>query len=1127
MEKFFQDIIKRGAIIEGPFWPDPIEIIEIEELETNQENFKIKIGYRNTRTSIFDTQILDKEDLKKIKVKVSELDFSAKASEVFLAIESIRLKYASLFDPFLALNTSKIDPLPFQIEAVYGYVLKLPRIRFLIADDPGAGKTIMTGLILKELKLRGLAKRILIVVPGHLKDQWIREMKEKFQETFIEINRNLMNSLYGENPWAVKNQVITSMDFAKQEDILPSLSSTHWDLVIVDEAHKMAAYRYSDKTSKTDRYKLGEILSKISTHLLFLTATPHKGDQENFRLFLDLLVPGFFAKEEFIQESINNKDNPLFIRRLKEDLRDLEGKPIFTNRYPKTIKFRLSDKEKKLYNELSEYVISQYNKALQKDKKRNIAFALLILQRRMASSTYALLKSLERRKQRLEELFKKSELEKEKSYFSFDIEEFEEYNEKERWEKEKEWETLSLAETKEELYQEINILENLIKKANEIIDEENEIKLTELKKAIEEGLKKIIEIQGNEKILIFTESKDTLDYLVQKIKSWEYSVNSIDGSMSLEDRIKAERIFRDQTQIMVATEAAGEGINLQFCHIMINYDIPWNPTRLEQRMGRIHRYGQQKDVYIFNLVAEDTREGKVLIKILEKLDEIREALGSDKVFDVIGEIFQGKNLYQLILDSVSNAKTLDEIINEIDIKVNEEYVSKIKDVLGESLATKYIDYTKIKEITQKAKEYRLVPEYVEGFFKKAFEKIGGEFFRKKDGFIKIDSIPYEIKQIANEFNFKSQYGELMKSYPKATFDKEKAFKNPDAEFISFGHPLLEALIEYINKNYENELKKGAVFEDPSCKYNGIVWFFEGEVKDGTGNIAGKKIMAIYDDGKNLQSINPAIVWDLIPIDETDKSFSIDKNQLQERKNKAKRFSIKILEDYQKEISKERERQKEIKTKYGLKSLEYLIEELVEEILKLEERKEKGEKVDLVITNKNERKNQYEEAKQKLEKEIEQEASLAISDPKFLSAIYIKPSSSESDDMVGSEEIEKIGMNIVMEYEKSQGREPEDVSKENLGYDIRSKGKNEIRYIEVKTRKDEGSIALTLNEKNYAERFKEQYWLYVVYNAASNPELLIINNPAEKLKMEEKKEVRFIITSEECKKKAIKTLPKYH
>jgi len=823
MEELPEELFKKGVIIEGPFWPDPVEIIEVEEIERDEENLIIKIGYRNTKTSVFGTQILNKEDLKKIKAKVSELDFSSKASDVFLAIEAIRFRYASLFDPFLALNTSKIDPLPFRIEAVYGYALKLPKIRFLIADDPGAGKTIMAGLILKELKLRGLAKRILIVVPGHLKDQWIREMKEKFQETFLEVNRSLMNSLYGENPWEIKNQVITSMDFAKQEDILHSLSSTHWDLVIVDEAHKMAAYRYGDKTSKTDRYKLGEVLSKTSTHLLFLTATPHKGDPENFRLFLDLLIPGFFATDKLIQESINNKDNPLFIRRLKEYLRDLEGKRIFTNRYPKTIKFRLSDEEKKLYNELSKYVISQYSNALQKDKKRNVAFALLILQRRMASSTYALLKSLERRKQRLEELLKKNELEKEKSYPVFDIEEFEEYSEQERWEKEKEWETLSLAETKEELQQEINTIEDLIEKANEIIKEENEIKLTELKKAIEEGLKKIREIQGNEKILIFTESKDTLDYLVKKIESWGYSVNFIHGGMSLEERIRAEKDFRDKTQIMVATEAAGEGINLQFCHIMINYDIPWNPTRLEQRMGRIHRYGQQKDVYIFNLVAEDTREGKVLIKILEKLDEIREALGSDKVFDVIGEIFQGKNLYQLILDAVANAKTLDEIITEIDIKVDEEYISKIKNALGESLATKHIDYTKIKEITQKAKEYRLIPEYVEGFFKKAFEKIGGEFSIKKDGFIKIESIPYEIRQIANDSNFKAQYGELMKSYSKATFDKEKAFKNPDSEFISFGHPLLEALIEYIHKNYEDKLKKGTVFEDPSCKYNGIVW----------------------------------------------------------------------------------------------------------------------------------------------------------------------------------------------------------------------------------------------------------------------------------------------------------------
>ncbi|GFP35830.1 hypothetical protein HKBW3S43_01617, partial [Candidatus Hakubella thermalkaliphila] len=433
--------------------------------------------------------------------------------------------------------------------------------------------------------------------------------------------------------------------------------------------------RYGDKLSRTERYKLGEVISKTTDHLLFLTATPHKGDPENYRLFLDLLVPGFFATQELIDESLKNRDNPLFIRRMKEDLKDFEGKPIFTNRYPKTIKFRLSEKEKKLYNELSKYVISQYNRALQMDKRRNVAFALLILQRRMASSTYALLRSLERRKERLEDLLKGPELIKEVPTY-IDIEEVDDYEEEGRWEQEKKWETLSIAENREELEKEIATLNELIAEAKEILDEEQEVKLTELKKAVEGGFKKIREMQGNEKILIFTESRDTMEYLLKRIKSWGYSVNYIHGGMRLEERVEAEKVFQHEKQIMVATEAAGEGINLQFCHLMINYDIPWNPNRLEQRMGRIHRYGQQKDVYVFNLVAEDTREGQVLAKIFDKLEEIRKAMGSDKVFDVIGDVFYGKNLYQLILDAVASAKSMDEIIKELDIRVDEKYIKK-------------------------------------------------------------------------------------------------------------------------------------------------------------------------------------------------------------------------------------------------------------------------------------------------------------------------------------------------------------------------------------------------------------------------------------------------------------------
>jgi len=1100
-------MIKEGSIIKGSLWPEPVEVKKIEEIGDY-----IHIVGATLHSKTYVDQLIPKREFNKLEVVDILLDFSMPGEEAFLALEGERYRFASLFDPLLAMNISKIDPLPFQIEAVYGYILKLPRIRFLLADDPGAGKTIMAGLVHKELKLRGLVNRTLIVVPGHLKDQWLREMKEKFQEHFVVIDRSSFLAHYGENPWERENQVITSMDFAKQENILPSLKSVEWDLVIVDEAHKMAAYRYGDKTKKTKRYQLGEVLSKNTSHLLFLTATPHKGDPENFRLLLDLLVPGFFSTTELINESLRNRDNPLFIRRLKEDLRDFDGKPIFTKRYPKTIKFTLSDKEIELYNELSRYVITQYNLALkriQEMKRRNVAFALLILQRRMASSTYALLKSLKRRLQRLEELLKGPEIPEEK--IEIDLEEIEDYEEIERWKQERKWETLSVAANRDELMKEIETVKRLIKKAEEIIKEESEVKLRELKKAVEEGFKKIREMGGNEKILIFTESKDTMEYLVKKLREWGYSVNFMHGGMRLEDRIRAEKIFKHKTQIMVSTEAGGEGINLQFCHIMINYDIPWNPNRLEQRMGRIHRYGQQKDVYIFNLVAENTREGKVLIKLLDKLDEIRRALGSDKVFDVIGDIFYGKNLYQLIMEAVANTRNIDEIMEEIDIKLDENYIRRIKEALGESLATRYIDYTRIREMAEQAKEYRLIPEYIEEFFKKAFKRAGGRIRIRRDGFLAIDFVPYEIRKIASETNFKNRYGIVLREYPKVTFDKNVAFKNPDVEFISFGHPLLEALLEWIKRNFSHKLKKGAVFRDPSNRYNGILWFFEGEIRDGRGEVAGKKLITIYDNGEILQEVNPAIIWDFVPATESGRNYSVDISNLRE---KAEHYAISIIEKYRKDILKDRIRQAEVKRRYGIKSLQYLIDDLDVELAELYERQAEGEKVDIVIRNKEEKKRRYEEALKNLERDIDRELSLTMSMPKFIGAIRIEPLS-ETTDMTSDKEVEKIGMQIAMEYERNHGRIPEDVSKENLGFDIRSRDKNEIRYIEVKARAEIGPVALTPNEWFKAKRFKDQYWLYFVYNVARKPRLVIINNPVENLKWKEKIEVvRFIIPSEE-------------
>lgn len=1102
-------VIKPGSVIKGPYWPEPVEINLIEY----SGDFVHIIGVTKGKTKDHVDQIIPKTEFKDIIIIGDKISLSEEAWKVFLSIETLRYRFASLYDPLLAMNTSKVDPLPHQIEAVYGYVLKLPRIRFLIADDPGAGKTIMAGLIIKELKLRQLVNRVLIVCPGHLKDQWRRELADRFEETFEVIDRWRLDSLYRANVWLKENHIITSIDFAKREDILPLLQSAHFDLVIVDEAHKMSAYRYGEKTEKTDRYRLGEVLSSITNHLLFLTATPHKGDPENFRLFLDLLEPGFFASNEMILESIRSKDNPLFIRRIKEDLKDFEGKPLFLPRQIKTISFNLgkdSQKEKNLYNELSSYVNSQYNKALAKDKKRNVAFALVILQRRLASSTYALLKSLERRKKRLEELLKGFNRNRQpEGIFDYDV--VDDMTEEERWQQENIWETLSVAESREELEKEIKIIEGLMSRAMNIIQEEEEIKLKELKKALIDLSNKYT-YKRDRKILIFTESRDTLEYLEKKIKDWGFSVNTIHGGMALQDRISAEAIFKNETEVMVATEAAGEGINLQFCNLMINYDIPWNPNRLEQRMGRIHRYGQQREVYVFNLVAEDTREGKVLHKVFQKLDEIRQALGSDKVFDVLSEVLYNKNLSQLLMEAAANARNIDEILKEIEITVDEEYIAMVKENLGETLATRYIDYTRIKEMAQQAKEHRLIPEYTESYFKKAFVKSGGRLKERKDGFLSIESIPFEIRQISEGESFKKNYGQILKRYPKITFDKEIAFKTPDAEFVSFGHPLFEAVMSWVEENLMDSLINGATFIDPDGRLNGYILFYEGEIKDGTGAVAGKRLFSFYDNGTEVMPISPAIVWDLVEaegIEEKDIDIEVLKNRVSTK-------VISKLTGYKEEILKERNRQAEIKEKYGIKSLEHLIWKLDGELISLYGRKESGENVDIAIRNKEERKSDYEKALKDLKIQIEQGKSLTMSMPRFIGIIRVISSKEINKAMQSDAEIEAIGMKLAMKYEIDNGRVPEDVSSENLGFDIRSIDKDgSIRYIEVKARAEIGDIALTQNEWFKAQRFKEDYYLYVVFNASIKPELYIIKHPTENLKAEERIEiVRYIIDGHE-------------
>lgn len=1077
--------IRKDTIIEGPFWAEPVRVIASREVGA-----KLAIEAVGVKTNTFYQQILSEDDLQKVRAAYEvKRDFTGDSKLFFLAIESWRIRYAYQFDPLWAVNVSQIDPLPHQIDAVYYYMLKNPKLRFLLADDPGAGKTIMAGLILKELKYRGLVDSILLIVPGHLKDQWLRELKEKFNETFLKVDRGVMDASWGRNIWQEQNQLITSIDFAKQEDVMVSLAEVNWDLVVVDEAHKMAAYQYGTKIDKTERYKLGELISRNSSLLLFLTATPHRGDPENFRLLLNLLEAGFFASTDMLTQSINDKDNPLFLRRLKEDLRDFNGAPLFPPRKVETIKYWLSEDEKKLYNAVTEYVEKHYNKALEKEK-RNVAFALIILQRRLASSLRAVRRSLERRKKRLGDLLAQGKVIQEVGIINEDI--LEDYAEGERWKYEDEiLEKLTVAETLDELEEEINKLDGLVKLAKEAERKEIETKLDELRKVMaSEGLK-----SNGEKLLIFTESRDTLEYLVEKIKGWAYSVTYIHGGMNLDKRIEAESEFRNRAQVMVSTEAGGEGINLQFCWIMVNYDIPWNPNRLEQRMGRIHRYGQQNEVHIYNLVATDTREGKILAKLFDKLERIREHLGSDRVFDVIGDVLPGKSLKDLILEAIANRRSLDDIVKDFDLVPDEEAIQRTKEAALESLSTRHIDLTRILGETRRARENRLVPEYIERFFLRAADKLGLEREKRKDSFLRIPLVPSDLRGMP--FSFKAKFGEVFKEYSKFSFDKEEAFKG-QAEFVAPGHPLLEAMIEKILAKWGGHLERGACFIDPSGNMNGLIWFIEGQVKAGDGQTAGKRIFALYQDKNDyIRQIPASILWDLKP-----QTGAVIGGYNKDNETLIISFAAEnILSGYLAELRNQREHDAQIKRKYGLRSIDELILKSEEKLVDYETRRAKGEAMpEATIQNERNVREDLERKRERLQKAIELEVSLLPSMPKILGIATVMPASPPQDLLLQDPQIEQTGMQVATDFEIREGRSPEDVSLQNLGFDIRSiSSDGSVRYIEVKARAGEGEIVLTPNEWLMANRLGEEYWLYVVANAATDkPQLYLIQNPASNL-----------------------------
>ncbi len=1051
------------------------------------------------RSRQFYSRVLQADDLARVTVRTAAgPDLSGDPEAFFLFIETCRIRLAHQFDPLLAVNVSQIDPLPHQIEAVYHHILRNARVRFLLADDPGAGKTIMAGLVIKELKYRGLVKRCLIVVPGHLKDQWLRELKERFAEGFTVIDRAVVDSAWGRNVWLEEDQAITSMDFAKQEDVMAGLAEASWDLVVVDEAHKLAAYRYGEKLTRTERYRLGELLSRTADFLLFLTATPHRGDPENFRLFLDLLEPGLFASTELLADSVQARENPLFLRRLKEDLKDYQGLPLFPPRRVTTIPYRLSDDEKRLYNAVTQYVETHYNRALAADK-RNVAFALLILQRRLASSVRAVRASLERRRERLMELLRLDKWMDQRGVVAED--ELEDMPEGERLRQEQELvERLTAAETREELEAEVTRLGELVALARQVEAREVETKLGELRRVMEAEQ---VRLTG-EKLLIFTESRETLEYLAERLRSWGFSVVTLHGGQNLDQRIAAEHEFRERAQVMVSTEAGGEGINLQFCALMVNYDIPWNPNRLEQRMGRIHRYGQQKEVHIYNLVASDTREGAVLRALFDKLDKIRDALGSDRVFDVIGEVLPGRSLKDLIVDAVAHRRSLEDVVAEIEAIPDQEAVRRAREAALEGLATRHIDFGWVLGEERRARENRLVPEYIEAFFERACRYLGVGLERRRDGLWRVPTLPFELRNVSQEF--KRRYGQVFREYNRVAFEKERA-RREEAVFVAPGHPLLEAVTEGVLARAGPEARRGAVFADPDGRFDGWLWFLEGEVRDGTDQVAGRRLFAVYQPVSGpLEAVNPGVLWDLQPLGAAD---PVGEPPAPEP---VVEFAVgQLLEAYRQELLSERQRVAEIRARYGLRSVEMLIGDCEAKLLEYEVRRARGEPVpEAEVERQLRRREELEERRARLQELCARETSLLPAVPEVVGVARVVPTPGPGGPP--DPDVEAAGMRAAMEHERAAGRTPEDVSRLNLGYDIRSTAADQVRYIEVKAHRTTGSVVLTPNEWLMARRLGADYWLYVVDNALTWPTLYAVQDPAGKLSPKEVLGVvRYVVT----------------
>ncbi len=1075
-----------------------------------------------------------------------------------LVSEAHRINLAHLFDPVLAVHTSLVDPLPHQITAVYGEMLPRQPLRFLLADDPGAGKTIMAGLLIKELIARGDLQRCLIVCPGSLAEQWQDELYRRFSLPFEILTNDKFEAARTGNWFLETNLVIARLDkLSRNEDVQQKLKAQdcQWDLVVCDEAHKMSATVFGTEAKYTKRYRLGQLLSSLTRHFLLMTATPHNGKEIDFQLFMALIDGDRF--EGRFRDGVHSADvSDLMRRMVKENLLKFDGTPLFPERIAYTVPYRLSDEEASLYKAVTEYVREEFNRveAVENGGRRGtVGFALTILQRRLASSPEAIHQSLRRRRERLESRLRELEVLQRAgrtgSILSdllpiLDAEEVEDLEDAPDDEVEvAEAEILdqaTAARSLQELKAEIRTLRHIESIALNVRNSGADTKWLQLASLLheiftilttEDAVLEEVKPYGarpipphkasvHQKLVIFTEHRDTLNYLENRITALlgrGSAVVVIHGTIGREERLKIQEAFRHdpKVQVLLATDAAGEGINLQRAHLMINYDLPWNPNRIEQRFGRIHRIGQTEVCHLWNLVAEETREGDVYRKLLDKLEQARQSLGG-QVFDVLGKLqFEGKPLRDLLIQAIrygEQPEVMTYLTTVLDHALDRE---QLRDLLDErALAHDAMDAGRIRRVREdmeRADARRLQPHYIESFFREAFQKLGGTDRQREPRRYEITHVPAVIR---NRDRLVGMGEPVLSRYERITFEKEliNPQGQPLAAFVCPGHPLLDAVTDLTLERHKDLLKRGAVLvDDHDAGTCPRVLFYlahaiqdAGTTRSGDRRIISKQMLYVeLDADGHSRHMHYAPYLDFRPLKEGEPSVEdllsrpecgwIDR----ELEHKAQGYAIThVVPEHLAEVKQGR-----IaligKTEAAVK--ERLTKEITywdhrSEQLKLQEQ---AGKVNARL-NSNEARKRADTLQARLQKRLEElklEARISPLPPVVMGGLLIIPSGLIRNMTGHTEETPETisrardtqaaaakARSVIMDIERSLGFDPIDRETEKLGYDIESRIPNtgKLRFIEVKGRIT-GAQALTVtrNEILYSLNKPDDFILAIV------------------------------------------------